>query len=108
MDRFTFNASGTHRCDRCGTLFPYTECYACDLSHECADGWYDAADDWEHVYDDEEEMAYVLEDIRTSIRDESVSQGELILLASLAEYIAPGDVELLEWAGVPEFPEEES
>lgn len=44
-----------------------------------------------------------LNEIRESINAENVSWGELAELASLAEYIEPGDVQLLEWAGVPEF-----
>jgi hypothetical protein len=44
-----------------------------------------------------------LEEIRQSIREENVSTGELIELQNLAEHICPSDVELLEWAGVPEF-----
>jgi hypothetical protein len=40
--------------------------------------------------------------IRISIRDGNISYGEIAELQSLAEYIEPGDVELLEWAGVPE------
>jgi hypothetical protein len=53
--RIAFNRSGTHRCDKCGTLFPYTPCYACDLSHDCADGYFDASLIWEHVFDDDYE-----------------------------------------------------
>lgn len=45
-----------------------------------------------------------LEYLRGEIRAERISWGELIELQSLAEHIEPGDVELLEWAGVPEFP----
>lgn len=55
--------------------------------------------------DTNETPADRLEYIRAEIRAERVSWGELAELASLAEHIAPGDVELLEWAGVPEFPE---
>jgi hypothetical protein len=44
-----------------------------------------------------------LENIRASLRAENISYGELIELASLVPYIAPGDTELLEPAGVPEF-----
>ena len=44
-----------------------------------------------------------LEELRTELRNECISYGELVELASLAEYIEPGDVELLEAAGVPEF-----
>lgn len=48
-----------------------------------------------------------LEYLRSTIEAEDISYGELSELASLAEYIDPFDVVLLEWAGVPEFPEEE-
>ena len=44
-----------------------------------------------------------LEEIREEIRNERVSIGELIELKSLVKYIDKDDVELLEWAGVPEF-----
>lgn len=44
-----------------------------------------------------------LEEIREEIRNERVSIGELIELRSLVNYIDKDDVELLEWAGVPEF-----
>jgi len=47
-----------------------------------------------------------LEYLRSQIRAESISTGELVELQSLADQIEPGDVELLEWAGVPEFEEE--
>jgi hypothetical protein len=43
-----------------------------------------------------------LEYLRGEIRAERISLGEIIELQSLAGYIEPGDVELLEWAGVPE------
>jgi NAD-dependent SIR2 family protein deacetylase len=43
-----------------------------------------------------------LEKIRTILRNERISYGELAELESLKEYIEPGDVELLEAAGVPE------
>ena len=49
-----------------------------------------------------------LEELRTEIRAERISYGEIIELNSLAKYIEPGDVELLEAAGVPEFGEEET
>ncbi len=44
-----------------------------------------------------------LEELRAEIRAERISYGEIAELESLAEHIEPGDVELLEWAGVPEF-----
>ena len=46
-----------------------------------------------------------LEYLRTQIRAECISYGEIAELQSLAEHIDPGDVELLQWAGVPEFAE---
>lgn len=48
-------------------------------------------------------MKQRLEEIREEIRNERVSIGELIELRSLIEYIEKDDVELLQWAGVPEF-----
>lgn len=50
--------------------------------------------------------AEYLEHLRGEIRAERISWGELADLQDMAELIDPGDVELLEWAGVPEFPEE--
>ena len=44
-----------------------------------------------------------LEYLRQELRAERISMGELAELQDLAEYIEPGDVELLEAAGVPEF-----
>ncbi len=44
-----------------------------------------------------------LEYLRQEIREERISWYELYELQSLADYVKPGDVELLEWAGVPEF-----
>lgn len=45
-----------------------------------------------------------LEYLRGEIRAERISQGEVAELQGMAGDIDPGDVELLEWAGVPEFP----
>lgn len=47
-----------------------------------------------------------LEYLRQELRAERISYGELFELQSLAAYIAPDDVELLEAAEVPEFEEE--
>lgn len=52
------------------------------------------------------EPAKRLEYLRGELRAERISWGELHELQSLAEYIEPGDVELLEAAGVPEFPDD--
>jgi hypothetical protein len=46
-----------------------------------------------------------LEYLRGELRAERISYSELAELQSLAEHIEPGDVELLEPAGVPEFPD---
>lgn len=54
---------------------------------------------------DKASIQTTLEDIRQSIERGDISYGEIATLQSLAEYIEPGDVELLEWAGVPEFPQ---
>jgi hypothetical protein len=47
-----------------------------------------------------------LEYLRKEIEAERISTGEILELQSLAAYIEPGDVLLLEWAGVPEFAED--
>ena len=44
-----------------------------------------------------------LEYLRQELRAERISYGELFELQSLAAYIEPGDLELLEAVGVPEF-----
>lgn len=54
-----------------------------------------------------ETVAERLEYLRTEIRAERLSWGELAELQSLAPHIDPSDVELLEWAGVDEFPNDE-
>lgn len=43
-----------------------------------------------------------LEHLREQIKHENISYEEIAELQSLAQYIDPADVELLEWAGVPE------
>lgn len=47
-----------------------------------------------------------LEYLRGEIDAERISYGEIIELQGLADHIDSGDVQLLEWAGVPEFPED--
>ncbi|MES2360006.1 MAG: hypothetical protein V4529_16825 [Gemmatimonadota bacterium] len=49
-----------------------------------------------------------LEELRAAIRAENISYGELAELQGMADQIPAGDLELLEWAGVPEFPEDTS
>lgn len=53
-----------------------------------------------------EEINQRLEYLRGEIKNESISVGEIAELQSLAQYIEDGDVELLQWAGVPENEEE--
>lgn len=48
-----------------------------------------------------------LEYLRGEIDNERISYSELAELQGLAEYIDPSDVQLLEWAGVPEFPDDD-
>lgn len=48
-----------------------------------------------------------LEYLRGQIDAECISTGELIELQGLVSHIDKGDVQLLEWAGVPEFEDEE-
>ncbi len=43
-----------------------------------------------------------LEYLRGKIESERISYSEIAELQDLAKYIEPGDVQLLEWAGVPE------
>jgi hypothetical protein len=47
-------------------------------------------------------MSERLEYLREQIRAESISWSELADLQGLAEFVDKDDVELLEWAGVPE------
>lgn len=47
-------------------------------------------------------VAARLEYLRGEIRAERISYGEIADLQGLAEHIAPDDVELREWAGLPE------
>lgn len=39
-----------------------------------------------------------LEQLRTEIRKERISYGEIVELESLVKYIDKGDIELLQWA----------
>lgn len=56
--------------------------------------------DW--IKTSDQKIAARLEQLRAALRSESISYGELAELQSLADHIEPGDVELLEAAGVPE------
>ena len=47
-------------------------------------------------------LAARLEHLRTELRTERISYGELAELQELAPFIDPSDIELLEAAGVPE------
>lgn len=59
----------------------------------------------EKVNQKPENIKAKLEYLRGEIEAERISYGEIAELQSLAEHIEPGDVLLLEWAGIPEFPE---
>lgn len=48
-----------------------------------------------------------LEYLRGEIRKECISYGEIVELQDLAEYIPEDDIVLREWAGVPEFEEDQ-
>ena len=50
-------------------------------------------------------MSERLEYLRTQIDRERISYYELAELQGMVEDIDPGDVQLLEWAGVPEWSE---
>lgn len=52
-------------------------------------------------------VAERLEYLRSQIEAECISYGEIAELQSLAAHIEPGDVVLLEWAGVPEHPDDD-
>jgi hypothetical protein len=71
--------------------------------HSRADEWLNTppADTPASVY-----LPARLEYLRSQIHGECISYGEIVELQGLAAHIEPGDVELLEWAGVPEFPED--
>lgn len=47
-------------------------------------------------------IEFRLEYLRSQIDAECISYAEIAELQDLAEYIEPDDVQLLEWAGVPE------
>ena len=47
-----------------------------------------------------------LDYLRGEIEAERISMEEISELQSLASHIEPGDVMLMEWAGVPEFAED--
>ena len=53
----------------------------------------------------DEQIKARLEYLRGCIRAENISYAELAELQGLAAHIEPGDVELAEWAGIPESKE---
>jgi hypothetical protein len=55
--------------------------------------------------DHKRHVAARLEYLRGEINNERISMSEVAELQGLAEHIDPSDVQLLEWAGVPEHPE---
>lgn len=72
---------------------PFLWCPNCDTTID-GDGTVEA---------DDSHIMRRLEYLRAEIQAERISTGEILELQSLAQYIEPSDVELLEWAGVPEF-----
>lgn len=91
-----------------------------DVATSRADGWADVVVDADAVVDwrdggywvaariwvDADDTATVqdrLEYLRGEIEAERISYGEIAELQGLAEHIDPGDVLLLQWAGVDEF-----
>jgi sensor domain CHASE-containing protein len=60
--------------------------------------------DFNHWWDErtKQEIKARLEYLRGEIEAERISYGEIAELQSLAKYIEPSDVLLLEWAGVQE------
>ena len=95
----------------------YTDDPRRNAAYYCAGGW----QPWQLTYtamekaneknkiakpEDPRNIKKRLAYLRRELRAERISYGELAELQSLAAFIAPGDVELLEAAGVPEFPEE--
>ena len=72
--------------------------------------WLETCHGYPHVEpritDEETAARERLEYLRGELRGERISYGELIELQNLAPYIEAGDTELLEAAGVPEFPED--
>ena len=59
-----------------------------------------------NLIEEDETPAQRLEYLRSQIDAECISYSELSELQNLVPFIDPTDVVLLEWAGVPEFPEE--
>lgn len=50
------------------------------------------------------EIKQRLAELKQAIKEENISYGEIAELEELQEYIDPNDTELLQWAGVKEFP----
>jgi hypothetical protein len=67
---------------------------------------YNAMEPWEERTENPLYVKARLEHLRQELRAERISYGELAELQSLADHIDPGDVELLEAAGVPEHPDD--
>jgi len=81
-------------CKRCGMSMQEASKAPCAKTGSAKKAWLD-----------EEETSEIqgrLEYLRGELRAERISQGELMELQGLADYIDPGDVELLEAAGVEE------
>lgn len=77
-----------------------TACTCC--SFICYDDVFDESVIDDHIANVKKRLEY----LRGELRAERISYGELAELQSLVGHINPGDVELLEAAGVPEFQNE--
>jgi hypothetical protein len=96
-------------CAGCGKVFDPTDVE--EQGHESEGKWYcgDCSKEasgsktaWTDEGEEEETIEDRLEYLRGELRAERISQGELMELQGLVDYIDPGDVELLEAAGVEE------
>jgi hypothetical protein len=95
------------KCWECGDEFPEDEAEAHAESHlPEPEPEVEEEMEVEASADAPDDIKARLEYLRGELRAERISYEELAELQGLAEYIEPGDVELLEAAGVPEFPED--
>jgi hypothetical protein len=95
------------RCPACGDVIDYCQGHG-EMGDPAGFAILAAHDDGHHseCHPDgcEEAPERRLEYLRQEIRAERISYSELYELSTLVPFIASTDVELLEWAGVPEYP----
>ncbi len=73
------------------------------LEHKCLLSYNKKTSGYSCIKCYEDDARAQLEYLRGEIRAERISYGEIAELQTLAKYIQPDDVELLQWAGIPEF-----